>query len=201
MEEPQSIAKTERIELRVTSAEKSFLIDMAKLNKISLSQYIIASIIQNPKNTNKEIMNIYNQIIRNIDLGKQISINKAKSFYMYVDKNALRRIFDSARFSLFHFGDINMDEINIILDGYQKVIDLFPEDIQKVKQQSIKELFHCRNKNYLIQKLKLTNRQMGQTKSSHSKELAFVSRKNVIEHGEKTKLSSKISSRVVSEND
>jgi len=181
--ETKDFVKTERIEIRCTPNEKSFLIDMAKKYSLSISQYVLSASIHNPV-INDEFMEIYDQIKKNINLTKEIKITKSKSFFLYIDKNAIRRIFDSARFSLFHLGDINMDEINSLLDGYQKIIDSFPDEIKEVKKNSIKELFNFRNKNYLFQKLKLSERQMTQVKKAHSSQLSHISRSNLIEHDE-----------------
>jgi len=156
-----------RIEIRLTLEERSFLIESAKKLGLSLSDYIRVMTIKEPKSDSK-LLEIYQKIIKYSRYILSFKENKRTSFYLYLDKNGMRRIIDSARFSQYHNGKINMNEIKLIIKNIKNVYDQMPDEIKELKKESMKEIENCAIEKYLITKLKMNYNQIIDIQRTHN---------------------------------
>ena len=175
---------TERLEIRLTPTEKAYLNDAAKKKGLTITDYIKVSSIHRPK-TNTEMHKLYKEIMRSKKLRVKQILNRRESYMLYVDKNGLRRVLEAARFSQFHTGKIDMIEIRRLINNIKEMYELFPDDIKTIKRGAMLELENCKDKNYLMQKLKTTVKQMEQVKEKHEKMIQGSSLKTIIDYSEK----------------
>jgi len=170
-----------RIEVRLNNEEREFIWTQSKKLKISVSDYIRCTSIQKPT-TNDEL---YNVIIRKAKLSKAVNDAREKSFHLYFDKNAMRRIIEAAKFSQYHTGKVNMKEVQYIIKTFETIYAQFPDEIKEIKSQAFKIIQNCGNQNYLIEKLKITDKHLAQIENSHLKTIESTSNKNILEHVER----------------
>lgn len=170
-----------RIEVRFNDEEKEFVIQSAKAYKISMADYIRCACIKDVK-INEEL---YQTVIRKSKLSHTVHDAREESFHLYFDKNALRRIIDSAKFSQYNLGKINMEEVRLIIKRYEKIYSFFPDEIKEIKKEALKELQNCNNRNYLQEKLKVTDRYLVQAEEAHILTVESTSHKNILEHTER----------------
>lgn len=170
--------KLARIEFRLSHVEKSILWDIIKKEKISISDYLRGLILTQAK-IDPDLKDKYEAALKAITRTVAQAEARQKSFYMYIDKNCLRRINEAARFSLHSTGSINMVEIRAIIKNYKTIFDELPDEIKLIKSSSFKEVERCSELNYLTNKLNLNPSRLAKIQQSRHQSIKEISLENI----------------------
>ena len=184
-----------RIEVRLSAKERELVRALSEKQGLSQSDYIRAQIlmkdIQNP-----DLMELYEEVFQYQKFFVQKKALKNYSFFMYMDKNAVRRVLESAKVSMYLLGEINMKEINKIITEYMELYRLLSPELKEIKEKGMKELENYKNKEYLESKLggyrQITQIKQGRSSHIKSKTMEIVVQATEAKKIHKKKLKKKI---------